>query len=393
MLYDFDTTPNRRGTGSMKWDVAEHELPMWVADMDFATAPQVIRAIKNRASHGVFGYSIVPDEWYDAIISWWKRRHNYTIDKSWLQFCTGAVPAISCLVQRITNVGDNVAVLTPVYDIFFHSIENFGRHVAECGLAYSNGNYQIDFDALERVLSNPLTTMLILCNPHNPTGTVWTHEQLSKIGKLCKKYGVVVLSDEIHCDLTLPNVSYTPFASVSEDCAQNSITCISASKAFNLAGLQSAAVFVPNKRLREIAIRGLNSMEVAEPNSFAVGATVAAFNQSEEWLDSLRGYLADNRNAAAEYLKKNAPSAHLIDGKATYLLWIDCSAITNDSNELCDFIAERYGLILSSGAQYRGNGKTFVRMNIACDRARMTDGLHRLSDGLKAYTDKGTTIE
>ncbi|MCH5156238.1 MAG: pyridoxal phosphate-dependent aminotransferase [Clostridiales bacterium] len=386
MPYDFDKMPDRRQSHSLKWDVQKNELPMWVADMDFAAAPQITDALLRRVNHGVFGYSIVPDEWYDAIISWWKRRHGFTIDKEWLQFCTGVVPAISCLVQRLTNIGDNVAVMTPVFDIFFHSIENFGRHVAECPLAYSDGIYSIDFDRLEKVLSNPLTTLLILCNPHNPTGNVWTAEQLKKIGTLCKKHGVVVLSDEIHCDITLPDVDYTPFASVSKECAENSITCISASKAFNIAGMQSAAVFVPNKSLREATVRGLNSMEVAEPNCFAVESTVAAFNHGEEWLNELRGYLAENRRAAAEFIKENIPTAHLIDAKATYLLWIDCSAFTNDSSELCAFIKASNGLILSHGEQYRGNGKTFVRMNTACSRARLTDGLNRLADGIKAYT-------
>ncbi|MCH5154579.1 MAG: pyridoxal phosphate-dependent aminotransferase [Clostridiales bacterium] len=388
MPYDFDNTPDRRGTQSLKWDVKDNELPMWVADMDFATAPQITEALISRAKHGIYAYSIVPDEWYDAIIGWWKRRHNYSIDKSWLQFCTGVVPAISCLVQRLTNVGDNVAVLTPVYDIFFHSIENFGRHTLECQLVYNDGKYSLDFDALEKALCNPLTTMLILCNPHNPTGTVWTKEQLKTIGALCKKHGVVVLSDEIHCDLTLPNVSYTPFASASEDCAEISITCISASKAFNLAGLQSAAVFVPNKRLRETVVRGLNSVEVAEPNCFAVHGTVAAFNHGEQWLDDLKNYLAENRRVAAEFIKKNIPTARLVEADATYLLWIDCSVFTDNSSELCEFIRAKSGLILSEGAQYRGNGKSFVRMNIACSRDRMKDGLNRLKDGIKAYINR-----
>lgn len=387
MPYDFDTNPNRRGTNSLKWDVQENELPMWVADMDFAVAPQITQALAKRVQHGVFGYAIVPEEWYDAIISWWKRRYGFVIDKSWLQFCTGVVPAISCLVQRITNVGDNVAVLTPVYDIFFHSIENFGRHTIECELVYENGNYHIDFDAFERTLAHSLTTMLILCNPHNPTGTVWTREELAKIGSLCKKHGVTVISDEIHCNLTLPGISYIPFASVSQDCAENSITCISASKSFNIAGLQSAAVFIPNKSLRELVVRGLNSNEVAEPNCFAIEGTVSAFNEGEAWLDELRDYLAENRRISVEFLKENLPTVHLVDAKASYLLWIDCSAFTKDSVELCNFIKNRNGLILSAGDQYRGNGKTFVRMNIACNRERLIDGLHRLADGLKAYLD------
>ena len=387
-MFDFDFNPDRRATNSMKWDIDENELPMWVADMDFATAPCVTEALINRAKHGVFGYTIVPDEWYAAIISWWKRRHNFTIDKSWLQFCTGIVPAISCIVKRITNIGDRVAVLTPAYDIFYHSIENAGRAVAECRLTYSNGKYSIDFAALEEVLSHPLTTMLIFCNPHNPTGNIWSREEIAKVGALCKKHGVTVLSDEIHCDLTAPEFKYIPFASVSEDCAQNSITCISASKAFNIAGLQSAAVVVPNLHLREKTVRGLNSDEVAEPNCFAVEGTVAAFNKGEEWLEELKKHLAENRKTVNRYLIKNLPEVKVVSANATYLVWIDCSAVTDDSDKLCEFLKQKTGLILSSGKQYRGNGATFVRMNTACNRERLRDGLERFVKGVKEYINR-----
>ena len=382
-MFDFDNTTNRRGTFSMKWDVGGNELPMWVADMDFPTAPAVREAIASRAEHGVFGYTIVPEEWSGAIISWWKRRHGFAIKPEWLQFCTGVVPAISCIVKRVTNLGDRVAVLTPAYDIFYHSVENAGRTVAECRLVRSGEQYRIDFVALEETLSHPLTTMLILCNPHNPTGNIWQKDELNRVGELCKKHGVTVLSDEIHCDLTAPGHEYVPFASVSETCAQNSITCISASKAFNIAGLQSAAVFVKNPHLREKIVRGLNSDEVAEPNCFAVNATIAAFNEGEAWLDELRKYLFDNRNYVEEYLRKNLPEVKAIPAKATYLVWIDCGEVTSDSDELCAYLREKTGLIVSSGKQYRGNSAKFIRLNIACPRSRLIDGLKRLVEGIR----------
>ena len=384
-MFDFDTNPNRRGTNSMKWDVAEGELPMWVADMDFETAPKITEAIVARAKHGVFGYTIVPKTWQDSIISWWKRRHGFTIEPSWLQFCTGVVPAISSIVKRVTNVGDKVAVLTPVYDIFYHSIENAGRTVAECKLVYKDGEYHINFKSLEEVLSHPLTTMLIFCNPHNPTGNIWSKEELIEVGALCKEHGVVVLSDEIHCDLTAPNHGYVPFVSASEECLINSITCISASKAFNLAGLQSAAVVVPNPTLRNKIVRGLNSDEVAEPNCFAIDATVAAFNDGEEWLDELKEYLFANRKFVNEYLRESLPEVKVINANATYLVWIDCSAFTNDSDELCEFLRKKTGLILSSGKQYRGDSSCFVRMNIACNRTRLIEGLSKFVLGMKEY--------
>ena len=386
-MYDFDNTPQRRGTNSLKWDIQEDELPLWVADMDFAVAPEITEAIVARAKHGVFGYTVVSEEWSKAIVSWWKRRHGFEMDESWLQFCTGVVPAISCIVKRVTNLGDRVAVLTPAYDIFYHSIENAGRQVAECKLAYQNGVYTLDFAALEKTLSHPLTTMLIFCNPHNPTGNIWTREEIARVGELCKKHGVTVLSDEIHCDLTSSG-GYVPYASASETCKMHSITCIAASKAFNLAGLQSAAVVVPNPHLREKIVRGLNSDEVAEPNCFAVEATVAAFNEGEAWLNELNEYILANRNYATEFLHHHLPEMRVIAANATYLLWMDCSAYTSDSDDLCGFLREKTGLVLSSGAQYRGNGNLFLRMNLACSRSRLEDGLLRLERGITDYRRK-----
>ena len=384
-MFDFDYNPERRGTNSLKWDVKDGELPMWIADMDFETAPAVKAAIQKRASHGVYGYTAVPEEWYDAIIGWWKRRFNFTIEKEWLQFCTGIIPAISCLVKRVTNLGDNVAVLTPVYNNFFNSIENAGRHAKECPLAYKKGEYGIDFKALEEVLSHPLTTLLIFCNPHNPTGNIWTKEELAKVGALCKKHGVAVISDEIHCNFTREGHRYIPFASVNDECKDISITCISASKTFNIAGLQSAAVVVPNKSLREKVVRGLNSDEVAEPNCFAIDAVIAAFNEGEKWIDELNGYLFENRKCVEEYLKKNLPEAHAVKANSTYVVWIDCSAFCNDTDELCAFIRNKTGLILSAGSIFRGDGKTFVRLNTACNREKLNDGLHRFVKGAKEY--------
>ena len=384
-MFDFDLNPERRGTNSLKWDVKEGELPMWIADMDFETAPAVKAAIQRRASHGIYGYTAVPDEWYDAIIGWWKRRFDFTINKEWLQFCTGIIPAISSIVKRVTNHGDNVAVLTPVYNIFFNSIENAGRHAKECRLSYKNGEYSIDFKALEEVLSNPLTTLLIFCNPHNPTGNIWTREEIARIGALCKKHGVVVISDEIHCNFTRKGIKYTPFASVNGECADISITCISASKTFNIAGLQSAAVIVPDKHLREKVVRGLNSDEVAEPNCFAIDSVIAAFNEGEQWIDELNDYLFENRKCVCEYLKSNLPTARPVCAKATYVVWIDCSAFTSDTDELCEFIRNKTGLILSAGSIFRGDGKIFVRLNTACNREKLKDGLNRFAKGVKEY--------
>lgn len=384
-MNNFDKIINRRNSGSLKWDVGENELPMWVADMDFETAPCITQAMVNRAAKGDFGYQIVPDAWYDAIINWWCARHDLIIEKNWLCFTTGVVPAISCLVKRLTNVGDNVVVLTPVYNIFFNSIENGGRRVLECPLKYEHYAYSIDFTDLESKLAHPNTTLLILCNPHNPVGKVWSATELATIGKLCKKYGVTVISDEIHCDLTEPNVSYIPFASVSTTCRDISVTAISASKAFSIPGLQSAAVFVPNKHLRNIVVRGLNSDEVAEPNAFACDATIAAFTKGGDWLDEVRKYISYRRGEVSRYLQEYIPQLKPIEQNATYLLWVDCSEITDDAACLCDFIRKETGLYLNCGNQYRGNGNCFVRINVACPRKTLQDGLRRLSIAIKRW--------
>jgi len=259
MRYDFDTVINRRNTNSLKWNVKENELPMWVADMDFQTAPEIQAALMRRAEHGVFGYSAVPDEWYEAITGWWNKRHHFVIENQWLMFVTGVVPAISSAVRKLTTPGENVLVQTPVYNIFFNSIINNGRNVLESPLLYDGEQYSIDFADLEEKLESPQTTMMILCNPHNPVGKIWNKETLERIGTLCRKHHVIVLSDEIHCDLTAPGREYIPFASVSQDCRENSVTCIAPTKTFNLAGLQTAAIVVPGEALRNKMHRAINT--------------------------------------------------------------------------------------------------------------------------------------
>ena len=388
MAYDFDKITERRGTYSLKWDVKDGELPMWVADMDFPTAPAVRRRIEERAAHGVFGYNVVPDEWYDSVTRWWAERHGLKMRRDSLCFCTGVVPAVSCLVKRLTNIGDDVVTLTPVYDIFFHSIENAGRHVVECPLAYDGGAYTLDFARLESALSRPNAALLLLCNPHNPTGNIWSAEELRRIGSMCAARGVPVISDEIHCDLVDPGHEYTPFAAASEECARISVTCVAASKAFNLAGLQSAAVYAENERLFNVAERGLNSDELAEPNTFAAIATAAAFSEGGEWLDELRAYLAENKRMAREYIGRNIPSVRPVLSRATYLMWLDVGDITDDSRGLADFIRKKTGLYLSEGGQYRGNGNKFLRLNAGCPASVLADGLNRLRLGIDAYSEK-----
>ncbi len=385
MNYNFDEITDRRNTNSLKWSVGENELPMWVADMDFKTAPSVTEALTKRAAHGIFGYAVIPDEWYEAYMSWWKNRYSFKIEKDWLIFATGVVPAISSIVRKLTTPAENVLILTPVYNIFFNSILNNGRNVLECPLSYKNKEYSIDFEDLEKKLSDPQTTMMILCNPHNPIGKIWDKKTLKKIGDLCFEHHVTVISDEIHCDLTETGKSYIPFASVSEKCRMNSITCVAPTKSFNIAGLQTAAVIVPNEVLRHKVWRGLNTDEVAEPNCFAVSAAIAAYKEGGEWLDALRKYIDENRKFVSAFLEMNLPQITLIQSEATYLLWLDCSLLGGDSDQLQQFIRETTGLYLSTGKIYGSGGEHFLRLNIACPRSRLADGLNRLKDAVEKY--------
>lgn len=389
MSVDFSRELDRRGSHSMKWDVRENELPMWVADMDFQTAPEIVAAMRRRLDEGIYGYTVVPEEWTDAICGWWKRRHRFEIQPDWLIFCTGVVPAISSIIRKMTTVGENVLVQTPVYNIFFNSILNNGRKVLESRLHYDGSTYRIDFDDLEIKLADPQTTLMLLCNPHNPVGRVWDRDTQAKIGELCARHHVLVVSDEIHCDLTDPAHPYVPFASASETCASLSITCMAPTKAFNLAGLQTAAVMVPDPVLRHKVNRGLNTDEVAEPNVFATTACIAAFNEGEAWLEQMLAYVAENRRIAEEALSADAPDVRAIPAEATYLLWIDCGRIAEDTEALCEFLRARTGLILSEGGIYGGDGSRFVRMNLACPRARLMDGLERLTRGLALWKAQG----
>lgn len=385
MNYDFDTLIDRRGTHSLKWSAGKNELPMWVADMDFAAAPEITAAIKARAASGLFGYSIVPDEWYEAVCGWWRERHGFAMEKDWLVFASGVVPILSSVIRKLTTPGENVLVMTPVYGCFFSSIRNNGRRVLESPLAYDGAAYRIDWEDLERKLADPQTALLLLCNPHNPTGNLWSRETLARIGELCWTHHVLVLSDEIHCDLTDPGRAYVPFASVSAHCMQNSVTCLAPTKAFNLAGLQTAAAMAPDPTLRHKVWRALNTDEIAEPNAFAIDAAIAAFTQGGAWLDALREHISAGKALVREFLAAELTQLSLVPSQATYLLWLDCGKAGWSSQELARHIRNETGLWLSPGAEFGGNGDRFLRMNIACPRKRLTDGLARLQKGVRSY--------
>ncbi len=388
MTYDFDTVINRRDTPSLKWDVGDNELPMWVADMDFQTAPEIRAAMQRVLDHGIFGYTEIPDEWYGSIMDWWRNRHGLAIDRDWLIFCTGVIPAISTSVRRLTSPAENVLIQTPVYNMFFNCIVNNGRNVLESPLVYdsSTASYRIDWEDLEKKLSDPQTSLMILCNPHNPIGKIWDKETLARIGELCAACHVTVLADEIHCDLTEPGSNYVPFASVSDVCRDNSITCISPTKAFNLAGVQSAAVVIPDPFLRHKIWRALNTDEVAEANSFAAAVSIAAFTEGGPWLDALNEYIAGNRKLVREFVEKEIPEIRMVPSEATYLLWLDCSELAAGRSEApASFIRSKTGLFLTDGAVYGKPGEGFLRMNVGCPRSVVEEGLARLKKGITAY--------
>ncbi|MHC5374471.1 MalY/PatB family protein [Enterococcus sp. LJL120] len=385
MSYDFDQLIDRRQNNSYKWGIKENELPMWVADMDFATAPAITEALKSRLEENAFGYNTVPEEFFASFINWWQDYHQVSMQKSGLMFCTGVVPAISSIVRKVTKVHDNVVILTPVYNIFFNSILNNQRQVLASPMTYHEGNYQIDFEDLEEKLALKETTLFIFCNPHNPIGKVWSQADLEKIGALCVKHQVLLLSDEIHCDLTHEGYQYRSFIDISPAISQQLIVCLAPTKAFNLAGLQTSAIYVENPALFEKVNRGINTDEVAEPNTFAIQAAIAAFTDGRPWLEALNSYLSQNRKILTAFFKKRFPEIRLIESQATYLAWLDCSALTKDTADFCQFLRRTTGLILSEGDIFGGNGQQFVRWNYACPVSRLQDGLERFEKGTREF--------
>ena len=385
LKYNFDQVTERSNSDSLKWNVEPGELPMWVADMDFPTAPCILEALKAKVEHGIFGYTLLADEWYSSIQNWWQTRHNLTISKEWILFCHGVVPAISSLIRRLTHPGENVLIQTPVYNCFFRTINDNGRNVLENCLRYADGEYFIDWNDLEEKLSDPQTTLMLLCNPHNPIGKIWDKQTLVRISKLCSDYHVVVVADEIHCDLTDPGVDYVPFASVSEAAQKNSITCISPTKTFNIAGIQTSALVIPDEFLRNRVHQGLRCDELSENNVFAGISSAAAFSQEgAERLDELRDYIYGNKKRVGEFLQAELPQVKLVPSQATYLLWLDCCSFCHDF-ELADFIRQDSGLFLTDGTVYGGAGLGFLRLNIACPRSVLEDGLKRLKKSVLNY--------
>lgn len=379
MTYDFDEPVNRRGTNSYKWDSTDYgTLPMWVADMDFRTAPRIIDALAKRVAHGVFGYVKVPQAYYDAIDSWFTRRHGWHIATESIIYTSGVVPAISAIIKALTQKGDKVIVQTPSYNCFFSSIRNNGCILSANKLKYDHGTYSMDFEDLEHRAADDKAKIMLLCNPHNPVGRVWTKEELRKVGEICMKHGVFIISDEIHCELTYPNHDYTPFATVSEDFLHNTAVCVSPSKAFNIAGLQIANIVANDESIRKKIDRAINDNEVCDVNPFGVEALIAAYDKSEDWLDELRSYLFNNYQLFSDFFADKLPDFKIPPLEGTYLVWIDCSTTGKSGDEIASLLKDKENLLVNPGSMYGPGGENFIRVNIACPKARVKDALNKI---------------
>lgn len=382
MNYDFDKVVPRRGTGCVKWDTpqAEGVLPMWVADMDFRTAPEVIRAVERRAAHGIYGYTEIPTAYYDATVGWFGRRHGWNIRPEWIVYTTGVIPALWATIKALAEPGERVIIQTPVYNSFFSSILNNDCEISDNALIYENGRYRIDFDDFERRAADPRAKVFLLCNPHNPVGRVWTRDELRRMGEICLRHGVFVISDEIHCELTYQGHDYTPYGALGAEFLQHSVACTSPSKAFNLAGLQTANIIVADEQVRRRIEHVLDLNEACTVTPFGVEALIAAYNEGGQWLDELRGYLYENYLFLREFFSAHLPQYPILPLEGTYLVWVDCRAAGIGSEQLTQQLLDEQLLMVNPGTMYGGEG--FLRLNIACPRELLAEGLRRLKNKL-----------
>lgn len=383
MKHNFDLVPSRWNTNSYKYDSAPNQeiIPLWVADMDFPTAPVVQEAILKRAQHPIFGYVKVPESFYQSTMNWFARRHGWTIPRDAFIYTSGVVPAISAIIQGICKPGDKVLVQTPVYNCFFSSIRNSGCERVDSPLIYEDGTYHIDFEDFEQKASDPGVKVFLMCNPHNPAGRVWTREELTRLGEICLKHQVFVISDEIHCELVMPGYKYTPFASLSQEFMQNSAVCISPSKSFNIAGLQIANIIIADAEIQKKVDKAININEVCDVNPFGVEALQAAYTpEGEEWLMQLNDYIAGNYEYLCAFFQQELPQFPVTKLEGTYLAWIDVRSLHESSEQLEERLMEEQKVWINAGSMYGTEG--FIRINLACPRATLEEGLKRLKKGL-----------
>lgn len=377
MKYNFDELIERRGTNCVKWDESPSPevIPLWVADMDFRVAPAIQKALQQRVEHGVFGYNIVPESYYEAVISWFHRRHQWDIQRSWILYTTAVVPAMSCVIKALTMPGEKVLILSPAYNCFFSSIKNNGCEVLESPLKAVGDTFEVDFDDFESKCADEKTTLFLLCNPHNPSGRVWTKEELQRMYDICKRHGVKVASDEIHCELIMPGHEFVPFGTITDD----GVVMNSPSKNFNTAGLQIANIICSHPSWRRRIDRAININEVCDVNPFGIVALQAAYNESEDWIDELNQYLWGNYQLLCDFIGENMPQWKVCRLEGTYLPWVDISAMGITSQELCDQLLAEAKVWINPGTMYGPQtGEGYVRFNIAIQRSRLLDALQRI---------------
>jgi cystathionine beta-lyase len=400
--FDFDQEINREGTSSVKWEYHVHSgkaefwedtkanrgddrlLPMWVADMDFRCPEPVIQALRDRVEHGVFGYSAKSAEYVQAVCDWFGHRHNWSVEPDWVLPIPGVVPALNVAVRAFTQPGDQVIVQRPVYYPFFRVSRNNGCEIVSNGLIYKDGQYSMDFDDLEKKAADPKAKMLILCSPHNPIGRIWTADELSRLAEICARHDVIVIADEIHCDLILPGNSFTPFATLGERAAQNTVICTAPSKSFNLAGLHSSNMIIPNPELRERFATAQAEQSLPGMTPFGIVATMAAYREGEPWLDAVLEYIAGNAQLVMDTFAEHEPRVKPILPQGTYLQWIDCRGLGLDKDALEDLMLNKAKIYFDEGYIFGEEGEGFERINLACPRPLLKQALDRMVKVMKA---------
>ena len=388
-MSEFDEKLDRRGTDCMKWDVADKAfgaqdvIPMWVADMDFPTPRAVTEAIIRRATHGAFGYNVVPQSYYDSIIGWMQRRHDWKIEKDWIVYTPGVIPALYWAVGAFTKPDEKVLVQSPVYYVFYNAIAARKREVVCSELVQTESGYRIDFEDLEKKLADPSVKLMIFCSPHNPVGRVWTREELIRVSELCCKHGVLLVADEIHADLVWKGHKHIPVASVSEEAAANTITCTAPSKTFNLAGLATANAVISNPQIREQFCEERRKSAIHSPDTFGMVALEAAYNHGEVWLSDLMEYLEGNYELLEGYLREHLPEVKPLKPEGTYLVWLDFRSLGLDGDGLKQFLNQEARVAMDQGPWFGAGGQGFARMNLACHRSTLQDALQRLEHAIQ----------
>jgi cystathionine beta-lyase len=391
MTYDFDTVISRTGTASSKWDMLEElfgypdVLPMWVADMDFSSPPEVVKALKQRAEHGVFGYTFRPPSYYDAIIDWQKRRHGWSVPREWIVGVPGVVTAMSLLIKMLTEPHDRIMIQVPVYHPFYQIISQNGRTIVRNPLKLAGEHYEMDFAEMERQIISEKVKMLLLCNPHNPVGRVWTRDELTALGQLCLKHGVTVISDEIHGDIIFRGHRHIPFASLADEFAAIAVTCAAPSKTFNIAGLNSAYAVIANPAWRDKLSRRLKTLALDMENCFAQVAVEACYRHGEAWLNELLVYLEENVGMMSEFLAQELPEIKMIRPEGTYLAWLDCREISSDPSVWKEIMYSRARVAFHNGSIFGREGAGFLRVNFGCPRSLLSEGLERFARAVREY--------